>query len=467
MKPTTRFSADANDPCPDSRSFVAARIVDVELSQPLPAISSRDDRTGRSYERAWVLVRLHTHPLGTIDLPLEKERVPAAHLGDEIWRALHYEINAHLLHDGLPQVSSLSETGMPFSSSPACIQERAELLRNAPFVSVVIGTRDRPETLPATLESLLAMNYPKYEIIVVDNAPETPATADMVRERYGNQPRLRYVREDRPGLSWARNCGLRHAQGEIVAYTDDDVLVDPNWLAEFLRGFHAAENVACVTGLTLPAELETPAQILFEQFGGTNKGRGFNRLIYNMTTHRMKHPLYPYLTSNFGTGANTAYRASVLRSFGGFDPSLGAGTLAPAGEDIETYFQIITRGHTLVSEPGAILHHLHRGDYASFRGQMHNYGIGFTAFLTKCVMDNPAHFYRLVFRLPHALDYLFSPRSRRNVKKQDNFPKELTKTELLGMLYGPLAYIQSRLHTHRLISRFGLPKTGTPESAET
>ncbi|MCL5256797.1 MAG: glycosyltransferase [Chloroflexi bacterium] len=452
---------------PHGESLQATRLAEVELSQPLQAIASLDERTGRSYERVSVLVRLHTLPIGTIDLDITEGLLPVDRLCAEIWRALHEEINSHLLQDGLAAASSLSDGGLPVSSCPACGMEREELLKNAPLISVAIATRDRPDTLPKTLDSLLALNYPNYEIIVVDNAPKTSATADLVREKYGEQPRVRYVQEQRPGLSWARNCGLRHARGEIIAYTDDDVLVDPNWLVEFLRGFHAADNVGCVTGLTLPAELETPAQLFFEQFGGTNKGRGFGRLIFNMTTHRMSHPLYPYLTTNFGTGANTAYLTEVLRSFGGFDPSLGAGTVAPAGEDLETYFQIITRGYTLVSEPGAILRHLHRGDYASFRGQLHNYGVGFTAYLTKCVIDNPVHFCHLLFRLPQALDYLFSPRSQRNAKKQDSFPKELTRTELLGMLRGPFAYLHSRAHTRRIVSRFGLPAAGGAGTCET
>jgi glycosyltransferase involved in cell wall biosynthesis len=118
------------------------------------------------------------------------------------------------------------------------------------------------------LRALLALDYPRYEIIVVDNAPSTSATADFIRQTYRDVPQVRYVREDRPGLSWARNCGLMAARGEIVAFTDDDVVLDPYWLIELVKAFHVADDVMCVTGLVLPLELETPAQFLLEEFGG-------------------------------------------------------------------------------------------------------------------------------------------------------------------------------------------------------
>jgi cellulose synthase/poly-beta-1,6-N-acetylglucosamine synthase-like glycosyltransferase len=83
---------------------------------------------------------------------------------------------------------------------------------------------------------------------------------------------VRYVREDRPGLAIAHNRGLQEVTASLVAFTDDDVQVDPGWLRELVLEFLADERVACVTGLILPMQLETPSQAWIEQFGGFGKG---------------------------------------------------------------------------------------------------------------------------------------------------------------------------------------------------
>ena len=127
------------------------------------------------------------------------------------------------------------------------------------------------------------------------------------------------MREDHPGLSWARNCGIMAARGEILAFTDDDVVVDAYWLTSLVRGFEVAEKVACVTGLILPLELETPAQFLFEAYGGFT--RGFIRRIFDLKEHRPQLPLHPYIAGRFGTGASMAFTAAFLDSEGGFDPN--------------------------------------------------------------------------------------------------------------------------------------------------
>ena len=95
-----------------------------------------------------------------------------------------------------------------------------------PMISVVVCTRNRPQSLLATLRSLTAMSYRPFEVVVVDNAPSSEATREAVLAEYGGDPRVRYVREPRPGLSCARNRGIEEAAADIVAFTDDDVIVD-------------------------------------------------------------------------------------------------------------------------------------------------------------------------------------------------------------------------------------------------
>ena len=144
-----------------------------------------------------------------------------------------------------------------------------------PLVTVAVCTRDRTAQLAGCLDSLGRLDYPALDVLVVDNAPSDPATARLVGERY---PQVRYVCEPRPGLNWARNRAIAEARGEIIAYTDDDVVVDPGWVRALAHVFAQHPEVMAVTGLVVPYELETEAQMFFERYGGF--GRGFERKWY-------------------------------------------------------------------------------------------------------------------------------------------------------------------------------------------
>ena len=423
-------------------NFEPMRIIEVEIGQPLPDVSACDENTGRYYQRALGLVRLHTQPLGLVTLQLDEHGVSAEEYVANIWQALSEKINAHLRQDGLPALTALSARGVSTPDTPACLEERARFVAQAPFVSVIVPTRDHPEQVRRCLRSLLALHYPQYEIIVVDNAPSTSATADLIQQTYGNVPQVRYVREDRPGSSRARNRGMMAARGEILAFADDDVVTDRYWLVELVRAFSRADRVACITGLVLPVELETPSQFWIEEYGGF--GKGFTRRIFDLAENHPKTPLYPYTAGRFGTGASMAFTAAFLRSVGGFDPALGPGSPAQGGEDLTLFFQAVTRGYKLVYESAALVYHPHRRDYSGLRKQIYQYGIGLAAYLTRSIEHTPRLLLDLVTKLPYGLFFILSARSPKNSKKSENYPKELTMLERKGMLYGPFAYVRSR-----------------------
>jgi hypothetical protein len=213
-------------------------------------------------------------------------------------------------------------------------------------------------------------------------------------------------------------------------------------LTALVGGFSAAENVACVTGMIFPGELETPAQAWIEQFGGF--GKGYTRRIYDLSVNVPSNPLYPYAAGTFGSGANMAFKTSVLRGIGGFDPALGAGSLGIGGDDLAAFFEVITRGYTLVYEPAALVLHWHRREYAGLRKQAYGYGVGLTAYLTKTVVDKPVRLFDLARNGPRGLRFVFSSRSAKNSRKLTDYPKELTRIERKGMLQGPLAFLRSR-----------------------
>jgi glycosyltransferase involved in cell wall biosynthesis len=448
---------------PASADFEPIRLLQIELDQPFAELSGFVSATSPTYHRARALVRLHTQPIGIVELALPSGGLSAQDCASQIWQALHDEIRDHLKRDGLPEVDRLTEAGLASLAAPQCLEERERLLADAPFVSIVVPTRDRCDRIATCLRLLLALDYPNYEIIVVDNAPSTNATADLIRQSYAASQRISYLREDRAGNSWARNRGLEQASGEIVAFVDDDVTFDSYWLAELVKGFNAAEGVACVTGMILPVEIEGPSQLWIEQYGGFSKG--FRRRIFDMEDNRPKDPLFPYTAGALGSGANMAFRTSILRSLGGFDPAIGAGSIAFGGEDLAAFFQVVRSGYKLVYEPAAIVRHLHHRDYARLRRQVYGYGVGLTAYLTKCVFANPRLLVELAARVPCGLFFILSMRSSKNRKKLHDYPRELTYLERQGMLYGPLAYLRGRRQRNRLSKKptIGVVQPTTPE----
>jgi glycosyltransferase involved in cell wall biosynthesis len=458
---------------PETQDFSPLRIQEVEIGTPLPAVSSLDSESGQRYQRAFALVRLHTQPLGVVTLDLGEDGLTPADYAHRIWENLGPDINKHLRDDGLPEAASLGPDGISSAiapngpqapnspqtqnspQTPNCLQECEAPLSNAPFVSVVVATHDRPDSLAQCVESLLAMEYPSYEIVIVDNAPSSSATADMVRDRYGDVKQVRLVTESTPGLANAHNRGLMEVEAPIVAFTDDDVLVDTFWLARLVKGFDVGGNVGCVTGMILPAELQTPAQLWIEQYSNFNKG--FTQRIFDMKANRPDDPLYPYAAGRFGSGANMAFRTSVLRDIGGFDSLLGAGSGGFGGDDLAAFFDVVIRRYTLVYEPSAMIWHRHHREYGALRKLRYHYGAGLTAYLMKTLMDRPSHLLDLAFRIPHGLWYALNPRSPKNRGHSTDYARELASIERKGMLLGPFAYLRGRWKSRKSRRRHVMP----------
>ena len=253
--------------------------------------------------------------------------------------------------------------------------------------------------------------------------------------------RVKYLREDRPGLARAHNCGLEHVTMPYVAFTDDDVVVDPAWLDQLAAGFAHGDHVGCVTGMIFPLELETPAQDWLEQYAGFNKG--FEPRIFD-PARRSSDPLFPYTAGAFGSGANMAFRTDVLRSMRGFEPALGAGTEAKGGDDLAAFFDVIASGHAIADEPGAIVYHQHHRTFVALERQTFGYGAGLTAYLTKTMVEEPGRMLDMLAKAPRAVHHALSPSSSKNERLPGDTPATLVRKERLGMLVGPALYFLSR-----------------------
>jgi GT2 family glycosyltransferase len=319
-------------------------------------------------------------------------------------------------------------------------------------VTVVIPSRDGARKLRRTLPSILALHHPDAAFLVVDNAPEDDSTHDLVAELAVNHPNLRYIVEPVAGLSRARNRGLDEVRTELVAFLDDDIAPEPDYLVFLTAPFAGRPAVWCTTGLVLPDRLDTPAQQLFEQFGGF--GAGTVRREFRASDPNPPSPLFPFEPGLYGTGGSLAFRTAELRRLGGFDRRLGAGTPARGGEDLDITMRVIRRGGALVYEPRAVCWHPHHADYEHLVGQVEDYGAGLTAAFTKLLLQ-PTTAPAVVRRLPRGVMRLVSPTSDKNAKRGANYPRQLVRRELRGIAVGWVGYLRSLAITPA-------PRTATP-----
>ncbi|MCW3843496.1 glycosyltransferase family 2 protein [Micromonospora yasonensis] len=455
-----RASQAVGKPAPARRAGPGPiRVLAVELSEGVPAVPDTGGPDGLRYGGAQVLVRLHGQPLGLVDVALPAGGLTAAALTAAIRDRLATAIDAHLRQDGLPSldpgpVGGTGQAGLVEAAADAdagSCRARRPAAEHAPFVSVVVPTCGRTPLFESTLDSLAALDYPHFEIIVVDNAPRVTETARIVAGRAAGDPRLRYTSEPRTGVAHARNRGLAEARGEIVAFADDDLILDRGWLRGLVDGFTDGD-VAGVTGQILARELDTPSQIWLEQYGGYGKGcqqRRFDRTgvaTVEAGGVRVAVPppsLHPYLPGSYGSGANMAFRADTLRRLTGFDPRLHS------GEDIDLLLRAVLAGHTLAYEPGAIAWHTHRRELRALRRTMYQYGVGLGAVLTKCLASDPTARRELLGRLPRGIAYALRPGSAKNSRKQEDYPASLTALELCGLALGPVYYAAAAARSGR------------------
>ena len=399
------------------------------------------DRDGAHFAR--VLVRLHHEPLGFVTIASPGGVVDSDLLRAAVWRALATDICTHLSADGLERPGGLPLEGL--GGWEACT---AGVLSPGPSevpVSVVVCTKDRPGSLRSVLRTLQQLDYGAFEVLVVDNAPSSGATLECVQEFAGTDPRFRYLVEPRAGLSRARNTGLAAAVHDWVAFTDDDVIVDPWWLRGVARGIGRGAEVGCVTGLVPPASLVDPAQRYFdERFSWTGS---LAPRVYDLDKRLGDNALYPYRAGIFGTGANFAVDRRLVEGIGGFDTALGAGSPTNGGEDLDMFLRVLLAGRAIAYESSAVIWHIHRSGPEALGRQMYGYGLGLTAYVTKHMLE-PSTGWQVLKRVPRGARHLIHLRSRARGPRlgalRSSASAAYRRAELRGMMAGPLAYWRAR-----------------------
>ncbi len=420
---------------PVQRDFrpLAVCVVDLESLPPaLPAVLD-------SYGAAWILGRLHGRPLGeiTVSTPEAGGVLRAA-----VSQALHERwagtITEHLArHDATSGDDGARHAVAGWES---CLKVRTA---PGPSVSVVVPTYRRPERVLRCVESILATGHHDLEVIVVDNAPGDGRTEAALSQRFGTTARVRYLAEPVPGASRARNRGVAGAGGELVAFVDDDVIVDRFWLAALGDALERCPGVDCVTGLVIPESLDSPVQLWFEQFGGFN--RGYLSRVFDLDENRGDTLLYPYTAGALGGLGNSMFRRSALDPLAAFETTLGPGTPAYGAEDQDAFVALLRRGGKILYEPSAVVRHEHRDSYEDLRWQVFTYGAGMVAGLVHWATHDPVVARQLVSRVLRALPTILRG-GNRSIALQaatEDCPPVLRRLERLGHLYGPVAYARA------------------------
>jgi GT2 family glycosyltransferase len=327
------------------------RLIEIEVTRPLTAIQFTGGETG-----AAILLRRHGRPIGFL---MRENEGKLLWLPQELSLWIGGELKTKMMEELIRDELAAPPANIPF-----------------PSLSVAICTRDRVATLSRCLLSIFPLQQKyNFELLVVDNAPPDDSTARLVKKF----STVRYALEPRPGLDFARNRASKEATGELIAYLDDDVIVDSGWLEGLQEAWAENSDAAAFTGLVMPLRLDTPAQVLFEKRNGFR--RGFAKKRFGRELHG--NPLYPCGAGIFGAGCNMAFRRDVLCAIGGFDEALDTGAPLPGGGDLDMFYRIIRAGHPLVYEPSYMVFHEHRVSESALLRQYFTWGLGFMAFVEK------------------------------------------------------------------------------------
>lgn len=382
-------------------------VLNIELTS-MPAIIN----TAHSYDGAFLLLRYYGKPVGKIVLPAKNGQIVLADHVEKIKAAIKKEMKEAFVTHFL---FADSEDGLQHNRIP---------------VTIAICTRNRTNDLKDCLDALTKLPDKGQEVIVVDNAPSTTDTKNLVAQ----YPSVRYILEERKGLDIARNRAIVEASNDIVAFTDDDALVDANWLGMIVRHFEEP-LVMCVTGMTMPLELETEAQEAFESYSPF--GKGFAKKRFSISENG------PLNVGHIGAGANMAIRKSYITETGLFDETLDSGTPTQSGGDHEFFARILLAGYHIIYDPEILSWHRHRRSWEEAKKAMYGYGVGVYAFWTRLLLVEKQYsilrfpkVWLLNHQLPNFYKWFLNPNK--------NYPLSFILAELQGCLRGPFAYFKSR-----------------------
>ncbi len=308
-----------------------------------------------------------------------------------------------------------------------------------PHVSVIICTYNRPGTIEQAVASVLANDYPAFDLTVIDQSA-TAATENILRPLVDKDRRLRYLHVKHPGLARARNTGIGRAAGELLAFTDDDCVVPKEWLSAIVRAFREDEEGDLLYG-----------QVSAPEIAGTPGG-----ITPALPIRRPERLSRRDGFRVFGMGANFAGRRRLFALIGGFDEMLGSGGPLHASEDFDMAYRTYLAGRTILLRPEVKVIHYGTRTAQDWPATLRAYGIGDGAFYFKHVRCRDLFALQLLARklLQHSARYLANRLRRRG-------PGDLNLTYLRFVLVGIRECLRFDIDRR---TRLYIPHWGVPEA---
>jgi glycosyltransferase involved in cell wall biosynthesis len=238
----------------------------------------------------------------------------------------------------------------------------------ATHVSAVICTRNRGNKIAAAVRSVLACEHPSFDLTIIDQSTDD-LTREAVAELAAGDDRLRYVHSTEPGLSRAYNNGIRRTSGDIIVFTDDDCIVEPDWMTNIVKAFESEPDGDLLYGrviafgsgdddiaLTPALDLAVPERLA--------KGEGFKI---------------------WGMGADFAARRRLFDRAGYFDEMLGGGGPLWSSQDYDLEYRTYQAGGVILLRPEVYVRHDGRREDEDWPQLLRAYGSGDGAFYMKHV----------------------------------------------------------------------------------
>jgi glycosyltransferase involved in cell wall biosynthesis len=251
-------------------------------------------------------------------------------------------------------------------------------------LSIVVSSFNRAGDLTRFLDSLGRMEVPgrqTWEVIVVDNNSTDETRQVVERAATGCEDQVRYLFEPRQGKSFALNTALSRVRGRIVAFTDDDAIVRPDWVRSIIDFFDRHPDAVCVGGkveLFNPADAPTSTRV--SETASVIGLRNFSAVYIPII------------------GCNMAFRTSLLGQIGAFDTDIGPGSKFGVAEDLDYLYRIVRANHLINYEPSISLFHNHgRRTPEDLKRLYHNYFTGRGAFYCKHVLKGDTYMLRLIW----------------------------------------------------------------------
>jgi glycosyltransferase involved in cell wall biosynthesis len=285
-------------------------------------------------------------------------------------------------------------------------------------ISVLICTRNRAQPLDESLRHFFMQRFAdeyEYEVVVVDNG--STDDTDRVVAGYGAEHPgiVRYCRESRPGLCYARNTAIAAAGGEIIVFTDDDVLVEKDWLNEIHREFTEDPALSLLGGRVLLAH------------DGLQK-------VSLQTSDQRQTFIYPD-PGSFPMGANMAFRREIFDRIGTFDVRLGSGKFFSGADDTDFFYRALKAGYRVLYAPNVLVYHNHdRIDVEQACRLEYGYGKGCSAYLLKHALRGDPYAMKMIYWLVATLPHKW----RRRESEPDDVLRR-RRAQLRGILVGLIA----------------------------